>query len=516
MASGGLDATVRIWDIGTGKIRRRLIGPNNWVLSVAFSPDGQTLASGGTDGIVLWDVSTSEVRQRIGDQDSVSSVAFSPNGNTLASMGYGSSIHLYDVNTGESRQTFTEHSGEISMVLYSPDGQTLASQVEDSIRIWDVGTGKIRHTFTGTLGAFAFSPESQMLAGQVWQENSIYLWDVNTGKIRHTLPIKEDESVGGIAFSPKGQTLITIGLDRMHKGSLHLWDVGRGEIRETRPIENAEFFFSTWPVLSPDGQTLASAGSDNRIGIWDVGTGRILQTLIGHKDSVTSVAFSPDGETLASGSLDATVRIWDVGRGEIRHTLRGHSDWVLSVAFSPNAKTLASGGRTIHLWDVKAGEHRHALTAYDTITSLSFSPDGQTLAGGGFQGTMQLWDASSVPLPVSLSSFKASQTSGGVIVNWMTESELNNAGFNILRGLSKQAEFVKVNPRLIPGAGTTSERNTYSWTETTAKPNIVYYYRIEDVSYAGERQELATVRLRGLVSAGNKRLTLWGELKRNQ
>ena len=119
-------------------------------------------------------------------------------------------------------------------------------------------------------------------------------------------------------------------------------------------------------------------------------------------------------------------------------------------------------------------------------------------------------------MPVSLSHFRAELTGAGVLLKWTTESELDNAGFYIYRSETKDGEFKVVNPTMIAGAGTTSERSEYTWTDTTAKPKTVYYYRIEDISHAGVREQLATVRLRGLVSATGKLITRWGDLKRNQ
>ena len=116
-------------------------------------------------------------------------------------------------------------------------------------------------------------------------------------------------------------------------------------------------------------------------------------------------------------------------------------------------------------------------------------------------------------LPVNLSHFRAEHTDAGVVLNWTTESEVDNAGFYIYRSETKDGEFKVVNPTMIQGAGTTGERNEYKWTDTTAKPNTVYYYRIEDVSHAGVREQLATVRLRGLVSASGKLTTRWADLK---
>lgn len=117
------------------------------------------------------------------------------------------------------------------------------------------------------------------------------------------------------------------------------------------------------------------------------------------------------------------------------------------------------------------------------------------------------------PLPVKLSSFKAVHTAAGAVLSWTTESELDNAGFNILRSSIQTGDFKQVNTKLIAGAGTTGIRTEYTWTDTTAKPNTVYYYRIVDVSHAGEREHLATVRLRGLVSATGKLITAWANMK---
>lgn len=118
------------------------------------------------------------------------------------------------------------------------------------------------------------------------------------------------------------------------------------------------------------------------------------------------------------------------------------------------------------------------------------------------------------PLPVVLTRFEAARSeSVGIVVRWTTASELNNAGFNLLRSETREGGFVVINPRLIPGAGTSGERHEYQFTDTTAAPDTTYYYRIEDVSFGGMRQTLATVRLKGFISTTGKLTTRWGELK---
>ena len=117
------------------------------------------------------------------------------------------------------------------------------------------------------------------------------------------------------------------------------------------------------------------------------------------------------------------------------------------------------------------------------------------------------------PLPVALSHFQSGRTDAGVVIRWITESSLDNAGFNLLRGESRPGPFTQINRGLIAGAGTTGERQTYSFTDGAAKPGVVYYYRLEEVSFGGVRQVLATTRVRGHVRASGKLTTRWSELK---
>ena len=117
------------------------------------------------------------------------------------------------------------------------------------------------------------------------------------------------------------------------------------------------------------------------------------------------------------------------------------------------------------------------------------------------------------PLPVVLSHFEPVWTETGVVIRWTTESAVDNAGFNLLRGTSLQGPFTKLNPALIAGAGTTGEAQVYTFPDATAKPGVVYYYRLEEVSLGGVRQRLATARLRGQVTASGKLMKRWSELK---
>ena len=117
------------------------------------------------------------------------------------------------------------------------------------------------------------------------------------------------------------------------------------------------------------------------------------------------------------------------------------------------------------------------------------------------------------PLPVELSQFSAKFVKDEVVINWTTESELNNAGFNIFRSTSRTKDFQRINPKLIQGAGTTGQRTQYQFIDKTAKPDVAYYYRLEDVDLSGTRVVITTYRLRGVIAPTGKHLTTWGTLK---
>ena len=207
---------------------------------------------------------------------------------------------------------------------------------------------------------------------------------------------------------------------------------------------------------------------------------------------------TPDGTVVDSvGNLDGDsdtqdMPVWELPSGTTENGVRSS----ILRRYHPDTR-MPLLGTEVSSWrravDVKLGKS----TYYGDRTDVG-NP-GYTLGG---------------ILPVTLSSFQAEHTNAGVVLKWTTESEVDNAGYNILRSETKNGMFKVVNPTLIQGVGTTGEHTKYTWTDRTAQPNTVYYYQIEDVSHAGERQQLAKVRLRGLVSVTGKLMTGWGDLKR--
>ena len=277
-----------------------LTGHDDWVFSVAFSPDGVKLASGSADTTIkLWNVSTGKcVGNLTGHDDWVSSVAFSPDGEKLASGSFDNTIKLWDVAARECVYTLTDHDDYVLSVAFSPEGEKLASgSADNTIKLWDVAARECIYTLTDHddyVLSVAFSSDGEKLASGS-ADNTVKLWNVSTGNCVDNLA-DHDDWVRSVAFSS-------------------------------------------------DDTLLASGSDDTTIKLWNVSTGKCVGNLTGHDDWVNSVAFNPfEEELLASGSDDTTIKLWDVATCQCMDTFTDHDGWVLSVAFSPKLVAFSPKG----------------------------------------------------------------------------------------------------------------------------------------------------------------------------
>ncbi|RMG07586.1 MAG: hypothetical protein D6728_16320 [Cyanobacteria bacterium J055] len=270
---------------------------------------------------------------RLSGQDSrVWGVAFSPQGDRIATANGDNTVKLWQ-SDGKLLATLSNHLGPVWGVAFSPDGKIVASASWDkTVKLWDLD-GKLRSTLTGHRGAVwdvAFSPDGQMIASAS-EDKTVKLWSAD-GTLLRTLA-GHGATVWDVAFSPDGKILATASDDRTVK--LRSRD---GTLLQTLEGHGA----AVWKVaFSPDGKTIASASWDGTVRLWKP-DGRAIAILEGHGDRVRDVAFSPDGRVLASASEDRTVKLWNWD-GAFLHVLNGHQAGVIAVSFSRDDRTVAFG-----------------------------------------------------------------------------------------------------------------------------------------------------------------------------
>ncbi|MFF3713969.1 nSTAND1 domain-containing NTPase [Streptomyces phaeochromogenes] len=401
LATGGDDGTVRTWDTGTGRHRKSLrlraegAGAEAAVpvLSVAFSWDGRTLATGGDDGTVrTWDVETGRLRGRVpGSTGPFASVAFSPDGRTLVTGSSDRTVRLWDADTGRLRGRLPGHTGPVNAVAFSPDGRTLASGSDDgTVRMWDAAANP-RALHTGRLKdaeSMTVSQDSRTLATGS-KDGVVRLWDTYSGRLQVSLP-KHTTAVNSLALSADGRTLAISSSDR----GIELWDTATGRLRRSVPTYIAD---ASSMAFNQSGNTLATSSVARGTELWDTATGSLRRSLpIEPGIEATSdrpLAFSPDGHTLAVEGGESQVRLFDIGTGKLRKSLTDQTAPLVSLAFSPDGHTVAAGGgnSTVMMWDSSA-RRRFLRSLAASTGSLAFSPDGRTLATASTDNRVQLWD----------------------------------------------------------------------------------------------------------------------------
>ena len=340
LVTTSVDKTARVWDLeNAGVAIRQLEGTSkDWSFLARFSSDGHWIAAAGGNRVRLWDTATGRLVRELsaGDNSSIFSVAFSPTDNRLLAVGYGgqadvSYVALWDIDAGAELVRLpgatdlpgfpaSADSRVVGALAFSPDGKYLVAGFgvkwtltpggpPRPLKVWEVANRRqiLLNGHTGFCMSLDFSRDGKLLASGS-RDGTAILWSTATWKRVQTLQNPDNESLSGQS--------------------------GRGM------VEGVAF--------SPDGKTLAMAGREGNVHLWDVASGKLLETLKGHSSAVNAVVFSPDGRTLASGSTDHTVRLWNVQtRRQLMQLDPGNIELgdvgVLTLAFSPDGMHLLAG-----------------------------------------------------------------------------------------------------------------------------------------------------------------------------
>jgi WD40 repeat protein len=410
----GVMGELSVWDIGEHRGRFTWAGANATADNVAVSPDGQTLALPDADHSVhLIDLVTGRERRALhGHAGDIRALAFSADGQRLATADDGAA-KVWEVTTGRELVTLA---GSADSLTLDPRGTRLAAvragEGVASVTLWDVATGKRVADLQGHSAPVrvAFAPDGRtaMTASVEKQKGPprreptpvtalVQRWDAATGRLlgrQEAFPAGPDRWFTEIVldFTADGQALLAAATGGAHGRQVKRWDLTTGAER-TLPIPASGLELTCGPVASRDGTILVVAGAFVQglapvyeVEVWDVKAGKRRATMAGHTALVTSLALSPDGQTLASGDAAGAVKLWDPQVGQERLSLRGPDDGVADLRFSPDGQALvAIPGRregeaspSVYAWTASPAPARSTLAVGDSF-HLAFRPDGRSL-----------------------------------------------------------------------------------------------------------------------------------------
>ncbi len=412
---GDASGLVYLWHIETTQLLTTFAGHTGWVWSVAFSPDGNTLASSGGDATIrLWDVNSGQCLQILtGHIGCVWCVAFSPDGQRLASGSDDQTARIWN-QQGQCLHILKGHQENIYSVHFSPDNQTLVSGSKDTlVRIWQVSNGNclgILQGHTESVRCVRYSPDGQQIASSS-HDHSIRLWSDLPAATASPLELDiypcdikvlrgHTNWVWSLAFSPDG-TILASGSD---DGTLRLWAVQEKQCINVLNSHGNDIF-----AIAIVGQRLVSVSRDQAVRLWDL-HGQHLKTWRGYSSGIRSLSLSPvcattsvgDVHMLATGSQDEIVHLWQVQLSQPLPSLQPTrsfyqaTSWLSSVSFHPNGQTLVTNKQdspSITLWNVQTGySHEWNSGHAESVKTVLFSPGGDILASGSFDRTVRLWD----------------------------------------------------------------------------------------------------------------------------
>jgi WD40 repeat protein len=365
------------------------------VSSVAFSPDGQRIVTGGAGRTAkVWEAASGrELLTLAGHTGGIFSVVFSPDGQRIVTGSFDQTAKVWEAASGRELLTLHGHTDRINSVAFSPDGQRIVTGSGDkTAKVWEAASGRELLTLKGHgsgVSSVVFSHDGQQIVTGSWDGNA-KVWEAARGRELLTIKGRTGE-IFSVAFSPDGQRIVTGGGDK----TARVWEAASGRELLTLKGHNSRVFSV---AFSPDGQRIVTGSEDKSAKVWEAASGRELFTLKGHSRGVSSVAFSPDGQRIVTGSDDWTAKVWNAAGIREPLVIDEHGNMILSVAFSPDGQRIVTGGydHAARVWDVAGDRELLTLKGHNgAITSVAFSPDGRRIVTGSADMTAKVWDMAS-------------------------------------------------------------------------------------------------------------------------
>ena len=368
--------------------KNQLKGHQGAVNCVAFSPEGEYIATASNDGTaILWDLSGKKCVELKEHQGSVPAIAFNNTGDLVITGCENGIVRVWDI-AGKLLTQFKAHSRRITSLNFSHSGKWIATASEDgTAKVWN-GDFQLITQFKkhkGWVTWVTFHPHENIIATGS-EDGVVRLWDLSGKELKK---IKASEGwVLSVCFSPNGEYIASASADLTAK----LWDL-KGKLK-------AEFKGHTGWVksvcFSPDGKYIATGSFDCTAILWDL-SGKEIDRFKGHQGAAGTVCFSPDGKYIATGTGEGIVRLWEIfGKQKVKFT--DHSDKILSVSYSPFGDKIATGcyDGIVKLWDISGKEVNHLKAHSGWVSSVKFSPNQSLIATASQDKTAKIWKTNGV------------------------------------------------------------------------------------------------------------------------
>ena len=345
----------------------------------------------GWEWYLLYSLSHREEMVLDGPTDNIWSVDFSPDGRQVVAVSNDRGLKVWDTAIG--KQLHGLNTAAYTCVDWSPDGSKIASTsrlgrvvIWDALSLQELQTIENEPTENHQLRAVQWSPDGKLLAWSDYQ-GKLVVWDLEAGREVANRKV-DDLFLSRLCWDAEStRVVVAIG------NRIELIDARSGESIWVAFQDRDQVQSVCW---SPDSSTIAAAGYEGKVVLWDSATGERLESWQASETGVWAMSWQPSGPLLASAHADRTVRVWEPGQRKPRHELRGHTDRVFAVQWSGDGKRLVSGGEdtSVRVWTVDAPNRSVQLHGDTTVGSIDWSPDGKRLVSGSVAGEVTLWDLS--------------------------------------------------------------------------------------------------------------------------